>query len=80
MGNVWEWCEDWYRRVYDRYAVDEATDRVIRGGSWCFPAEYCRSAIRGRSEPGYRFSYLGFRVARSSVRSGTSPAKPGSEA
>ena len=37
--------------------------RVSRGGGWCFPASYCRSAFRFGSRPNDRNGYLGFRVA-----------------
>jgi formylglycine-generating enzyme required for sulfatase activity len=37
--------------------------RVIRGGSWHFDARSVRAAYRGRSWPGYRIGYLGFRCA-----------------
>ncbi len=38
-GNVWEWCTDWYEKVYPKQAVtdpsgpDDGTSRVLRGGS-----------------------------------------------
>ena len=63
LGNVWEWCEDWYRAAYDRNAVEEATGRVIRGGCWDGGSVYCRAACRGGDEPQDRDGYLGFRVA-----------------
>jgi formylglycine-generating enzyme required for sulfatase activity len=38
--------------------------RVIRGGGWIYPARYSRSAARiNLFEPGFRASYLGFRVS-----------------
>jgi len=67
MGNVWEWCEDWY----GPYDVGASTDpqgaakgsaRVLRGGSWFNNPWYCRSAKRAREEPGTRNLNLGFRV------------------
>ena len=57
-GNVFEWCEDRF---------DKGSDRVIRGGSWNFDAEYCRSAFRDRNGPSSRYNDVGFRVARSSI-------------
>ena len=70
-GNAWEWCQDWYGEDYygespgiDPTGPTVATARVSRGGSWFFTARDCRSAIRGGSAPGSRFSALGFRVAR----------------
>jgi len=54
-GNVWEGTDSWW---------DEKTRsfRVLRGGSWNFTAEYCRSADRGGDHPGGRSSGVGFRL------------------
>jgi uncharacterized protein (TIGR02996 family) len=53
-GNVWEWCQDWY---------EEGSSRVLRGGGWLGSARFCRAAIHLRKAPGFRNSYLGFRLA-----------------
>ena len=67
-GNVWEWCSDSYA---DKLKGGSVTDpkttsgasRVRRGGSWVINALYCRSAFRGKGEPDFLNSSLGFRVA-----------------
>lgn len=70
-GNVFEWCLDWYA---DRYAAGPVRDplgptngftRVLRGGSWDYPAQYCRSAYRNNVTPGRRSRSFGFRVVLS---------------
>jgi formylglycine-generating enzyme required for sulfatase activity len=50
--------------VVDPQGPTEATNRVIRGGSWADPPRDCRSASRAGYVPGYRLYDLGFRVAR----------------
>jgi formylglycine-generating enzyme required for sulfatase activity len=69
-GNVWEWVQDWY----GPYTADPVTDpsgpttganRVIRGGSWSYPAWCARSADRGGVHPGLRGDGLGFRCLSS---------------
>jgi len=37
---------------------------VLRGGAWGSIAESCRSAYRRWRGTGYRYEYLGFRLAR----------------
>ena len=69
-GNVWEWVEDDWHSSYEEAPDDgsawidspRGSGRVVRGGCWFFPAEHCRSASRGRYEPGDRNLRLGFRL------------------
>ncbi len=75
LGNVFEWCEDLWRRSYDRKPDPEGSDRVIRGGSWNSDARFCRAAFRIRNVPSFRWYNLGFRLARgqSALQSGAEP-------
>lgn len=45
-----------------RTIIQQSAHRVIRGGSWDYPAEYCRCALRYWYPPGYRNSRVGFRT------------------
>jgi uncharacterized protein (TIGR02996 family) len=70
-GNVWEWCHDLYDATYpdgpltDPAGADQGPYRSLRGGGWANSGSGrgCRSAFRGRRDPGDRFDFLGFRVA-----------------
>ncbi|MBU3950221.1 MAG: SUMF1/EgtB/PvdO family nonheme iron enzyme [Proteobacteria bacterium] len=70
LGNVWEWCQDWYGdypsgHVKDPPGPSSGSFRVIRGGSWGRSASFCRSAIRGGISPDGCDGDIGFRLSRS---------------
>ena len=71
-GNVWEWCRDaWQEKLPATPVTDpraepgkeQASARVVRGGSWSSYGRDCRSAIRYWYAPGFRIYGLGFRLS-----------------
>jgi len=68
-GNVWEWCADWYDKLYyddsplrDPLGPDSGSRRVLRGGGWRSFADLCRCAFRFYNSPAYSRVCFGFRV------------------
>ncbi|CCH96687.1 hypothetical protein MICAB_2460001 [Microcystis aeruginosa PCC 9717] len=73
-GNVWEWCEDDWHDNYIGAPTDGSAwfikndnrsqpTKCLRGGSWDFNPNHCRSADRIRDSPGNDDYGIGFRVA-----------------
>ena len=70
-GNVLEWCYDRYGTVSSTTAdtgASSGSNRVPRGGSWCYNASNCAVSDRFSYSPYYRSSGCGFRVVRSSSK------------
>jgi formylglycine-generating enzyme required for sulfatase activity len=74
-GNVWECCWDWFASYGSGAETDPSgaasgSSRVMRGGSWRYPAQILRSANRGcslswyRGDPSDGYSSLGLRLVR----------------
>ena len=65
-GNVCEWCLDgkdtYPRTVTDPKGATSGNHRVARGGSYCDPADQCRSATRRSGDTDIAFANIGFRA------------------
>ena len=79
IGNMWEWCNDYYQEDYYRRSPERdprgpanGENRVVRGGCWNSKPDHCRSAYRNYEMPGYTdvcfakdiHGQIGFRCVR----------------
>jgi formylglycine-generating enzyme required for sulfatase activity len=72
VGNVWEWCSDWYQPdAYERNTQHNpavpmrGTSRVLRGGSYLCHISYCnryRNSARSQNTPDSSMGNAGFRT------------------
>lgn len=72
VGNVYEWCQDWYGYNYYEMSIQEPENpkgplqgvyRVLRGGCWKSLKEDLRCSRRHRNNPGTVNGTYGFRCA-----------------
>jgi formylglycine-generating enzyme required for sulfatase activity len=71
IGNVWEWCADFWHRSYRGAPIDGAawleppndkSIRCLRGGAWDMSAFRCRSSYRSWDREIMATSRIGFRI------------------
>ncbi|WP_457061862.1 formylglycine-generating enzyme family protein [Kribbella sp. CWNU-51] len=75
VGNVWEWCADWFGPRYYKFSPDAdpqgpslGAARVMRGGSYLCHDSYCnryRNSARSSNTPESSMGNTGFRTVAS---------------
>lgn len=78
VGNVWEWCADWYSPSYygrspreNPTGPDAGESRVLRGGSYLCHDSYCnryRNSARSANTPDSSMGNAGFRTVARPIR------------
>ncbi len=71
LGNVYEWCSDWYRRnyynkspIFNPKGPKFGKGKVVRGGDWSRTDYFLRISSRRYYSHHTKDSYIGFRLAR----------------
>jgi formylglycine-generating enzyme required for sulfatase activity len=70
LGNVWEWCEDFYHENYNgapndgsAWLIPDGDSRIMKGGSYYDDSRSCRCAERARFQQTTKKYHQGFRIA-----------------
>lgn len=68
-GNAAEWCSDWYDEAWYANSLennpkgpDDGYQKVVRGGSADYNADFMRCTFRNRANPENGNDFIGFRV------------------
>ncbi len=72
VGNVWEWCQDWFDPQYYKHGPEinpvgpkSGIYKVLRGGSWVNKIYNVSTTKRIRNYPKVKLNIYGFRCAKS---------------
>jgi formylglycine-generating enzyme required for sulfatase activity len=65
-GNAMEWCASSYEQYKggQEEVATNSSEKVLRGGSWYYDEDWCRSTFRRGLPPERRGGAIGFRVCK----------------